>query len=154
MIRDGLPVGTMGAIRIVVTNIYDDVLQDSSILGGRAEIWMKDDPDVRAEIILGDSNVVTTGLLHGRILTIGVDTTLIMLRQWSHRTDSGVPFWDYLELVSGFTPGGEMYCISNPTRYIVRCSLRIFKSYGQVQFPDQEILLTYKVFGNHCLPAN
>jgi hypothetical protein len=150
VIRNGLPAGTMGAIQVSVTNVYDDVLQDSSILEGRVEVWMKDNPDVRAVILLTESDLVTYNLLNGGTLTIGVDTTLIMLRQWSHRTVSGVPVWEYVDLFPGVTPGGEGYCMSKPITFVVRCSLRVFKSYGQIQFPDQEIPLIYQVFGIQC----
>ena len=150
VIRNGLPAGTLGAVQIRVTNVYDDVLQDSSVLSGRVEIWMKQDPEVRAEFSLTQDDLVTYRMLGGGRLTIGVDTTLILLRQWSHRTVSGVPFWEYLPLFPGVTTHGEPFCISNPTTYVVRCSLRLFKSYGQIQFPDLEVQLTYQVFGIQC----
>lgn len=150
VIRNGFPAGTMGAVQIRVTNVYDDVLQDLSILEGRVEIWAKVNPEIRAVILLTESDLVTYNLLNGGTLTIGVDTTLIMLRQWSHRTVSDVPIWEYFPLFPGVSPGGEPYCISNPVTFVVRCSLRIFKSYGQIQFPDQEVTLTYQVFGIQC----
>jgi len=151
VIRGGVPAGTRGAIELRVTNLYDEVLQDSFVLEGRAEIWMKDNPVVRVEIPLTIDHVVTTGLLRGRLLTIGIDTTLIMRRQWDHRTDGGVPFWDYLELLPGATMDGERFCLSDTTTFVARCSLRIFKSYGQVQFPDLEFRQVYQVFGIECL---
>jgi hypothetical protein len=151
-IRDGVPVGTLGAVQISVTNVYDDVLQDSCVLEGRVEIWMKDRPEVRAEFLLTEIDLVTNSMLNRRTLTIGVDTTLIMLHQWAHRTVEGIPIWEYLDLSPGATMSGERYCISNPTAFIVRCSLRIFNSYGQIQIPDQEVILTYQVFGIECQP--
>lgn len=150
VIRGGAPTGTRGAIELRVTNVYDEVLQDSFVLEGRAEIWLKNNPEVRAEIPLTIDHVVTTGLFRGRLLTIGTDTTMIMRRQWSHRTDDGVPFWDYLTLVPKTTMGGEPFCQSDTATFMARCSLRIFKSYGQVQFPDLEFRQVYQVFGIEC----
>jgi hypothetical protein len=150
VIRDGVPMGTLGAIEIRVTNIYDDVLQDSSILEGRVEIWMKARPEVRAEILLTESDLVTYRLMNGKILTIGVDTTLVMLRQWTHRSVEGIPIWEYVDLDPGMTPGGMPYCISDPITFVIRCSLRVFKSYGQIQIDDKEVQLTYEVFSIQC----
>jgi hypothetical protein len=154
VVRGGLPAGTMGAIQINVTNVYDDVLQDSCVLEGRVEFWLKKDPSVRAEFLLTEADLVTYNLVDRTTLTIGVDTTLIMLHQWSHRTVDGVPLWEYLHLYPSATPRGEPCCISSPTPFIVRCSLRVFKSYGQIQFPDREVVLTYQVFGIECSPPD
>jgi len=150
VVRDGLPIGTMGAIQIDVTNVYDEVLQDSSILEGRVEIWMKDKPDVRAEVLLTDADLVTYRMLRGRYLTIGVDSTMVLLKQWSHHTVTGEAMWDHVRLYPAATTGGEPYCVSDPITFVVRCSLRVFKSSGQIQFPDQEVQLTYHVFGIQC----
>jgi hypothetical protein len=152
VIREGVPVGTLGAVEIHVTNVYDDVLQDSCVLEGRVQIWMKNNPEVRAEFLLTDPDLVTYRMLNNRTLTIGIDTTLIMLHQWSHRTVDGVPIWEYLVLSPGATMAGERFCISDGTTFIVRCSLRLFKSFGQIQIPDQEVTLTYQVFGIQCQP--
>ncbi len=149
-IRDSLPSGTTGAIEIHVTNIYDEVLQDSCILDGRAEIWIKSNPEVRTEFSFSANDVVTTGLLSGKILTIGPDVTLVMRHQWSRRTVEGIPIWNYLHLTPGSTMGGEAYCLSDTATFVVRASLRVFKSYGQIQFPDLEFRQVCMVFGIEC----
>jgi len=152
VVRDGVPVGTSGAIQINVTNVHDEVLQDSSSLRGRVEIWMKSNPEVRAVVLLTDADVVTGNLLNGRMLTINVGEMLVMLRRWPHQTVEGFNVWDYMELYPGTTMSGEPYCISKPITFVVRASLRVFKNYGQIQFPDQEVQLTYQVFDIACEP--
>lgn len=154
LIRDGQPGGKRGAIQVRVRNVHDEVLQDSAVLAGRVEIWVKDHPEARTVFPLSSADVVTRSMLTGRLLTIGVDSTLVIIRQWSHYTDDGNPFWAYANLYPDATIDGVPFCRSDPLTLIVRCSLRIFKTYGQVQFPDLEVSVSYQVFGYTCLPPD
>lgn len=151
-IRYEEPVHQQGALRIRVTNIYDEVLQDTAVLAGRLEIWVKGRPQARAILLLTISHLVTRKMLTGRLLTIGVDSTLEMFREWDHFTDSRIPVWQYARLYPDTTSGGALFCRSDPLTLVIRCSLRIFKSFGQIRLPDQEVTLTYHVFGYTCRP--
>ncbi len=146
----GEPVGLGGAIQIQVANVYTEVLQDTASLEGRAEVWLKDHPDVRGSFTFGSRDLTSLSVLQGSVLTLGVGSSCTLIKQWSHRTEDSIPMWEYVNLFPDTTPKGEPFCRSAPVTYVIRCALRVFKSVGQIQFDDQEFTLTYHVYGAQC----
>ncbi len=153
VIRNWEPVNIQGAIRVRVTNVYDEVLQDSAVLAGRVQVWVKGRPQIRGEFPLTISDLMTRKMMTGKILTIGVDSTLEMVHEWDYFDDRGdIPLWQYFTLYPDKTEGGTPFCRSDAITLVYRCSLRIFKRFGQVQFPDLEVPTTFHVFGYPCSP--
>ena len=149
-IRNGAPTGTAGGFEIRVTNIYDEVLQDSATVEATIDISLKDRPDIRTVVNADVGNLTTWEMLAGDILTIEPGSTAILLKQWTHRTQDGIPFWEYVPTFTAFTTGGVPYCQSDSVRYLVRGSVRLFKYAPSVLFPPQEISVTYQVFDLPC----
>ncbi len=151
VIRDWEPVNVQGSIRFRVTNLYDEVLQDSAILAGRVQVWIKGRPQIGADFPVTISDLMSRKMVTGKILTIGVDSTLEMVHKWDYFDDRGdIPIWQYLLLYPDKTEGGTPFCRSEPITLVFRCSLRIFKRFGQVRFPDLEVPVTFHVFGYTC----
>lgn len=154
VIRDWAPVNFQGGIRFRVTNLYDEVLQDSAVLEGRVQVWIKGRPQIRSEFPVTILDLMTRKMVAGRILTIGVDSTLEMVHVWDYFDDkSDRPMWQYTTLYPDQTEGGTPFCRSDPITLVFRCSLRIFKRFGQVQFPDLEVPVTFHIFGGYPCKA-
>ncbi len=151
VIRDWVPVNIQGSIRFRVTNLHDEVLQDSAILAGRVQVWIKGRPQIGADFPVTISDLMSRTLVTGKILTIGVDPTLEMVHRWDYFDDrSDIPIWQHLTLYPDKTEGGTQFCRSEAITLVFRCSLRIFKRFAQVRFPDLEVPVTFHVFGYYC----
>jgi hypothetical protein len=150
VIRDGAPVGTIGSLIAMVRNIYDEVLEDTATVDVVLTVALVDHPEVHGTVTLGANDVTTWQFFHQNLLTLKVDSTVVLEKQWTHRTDDGTPFWDYVRLTPKFTPAGEPYCASDPVRYRVQGRARLFKYAPAVELTPQEIVITYMIFGITC----
>lgn len=149
-IQNGAPTGTGGGFEIQVTNVYVEVLQDSATVGATLEISLKDRPEIRA-VVHADAGDLTTGeMVSGNIMTLEPGSTAILLKQWGHRTQDSIPFWDYVPTHPAFTAGGVPYCQSDTVRYVVQGSVRLFKYAPPLILSTQEFSLTYQIFDLPC----
>jgi hypothetical protein len=153
LIRDSLPPGLQGGFGANVKNVYTEVLQDTARVRMDVEVWLKDQPSVRATVHATEKDVSNGwSVLSYPMLTLGIDTAAIIQKQWSHRTDAGIPFWAYLDLSPGATMEGEPFCESSATQLVARATIQAFKNVQPVRIQETEFTLTYKVFGVHCPP--
>jgi hypothetical protein len=177
ILRDSVLQGTGGSFLAAVKNIYDEVLQDSGRIRLELDITMLNEP---RNIILtarrekaagapgGASRVRTVAytahveadeeyLLNWReykrgILTLGIDTSAVIQRQWDHKTSEGIPFWSLVNLYPMATPGGMPYLLSDTIRYRVEGTVQVFKVVQPQVLPAREVWMVYKIFEN-ALPA-
>jgi hypothetical protein len=149
-IRNGAPTGTSGAFEVTVTNIYDDVLQDSATVEVTLEVWLKDRPEIRTVVQADVGNLTTDSLVLGNIMTLEPNSTAIVLKQWNHRTQESIPFWDYVPTYLTYSTGGIPFCLSDPVHFVVRGSVRLFKYAPPLTLPDQEFSLVYQIFDLPC----
>lgn len=150
VIRDSLPVGTPGAFSSSVKNVFVEALEDTQRVRLDVEVWLKDQPTARATIHGTANDLVSRWLVHGSLLTLGIDTAAIVQKQWSHRTDAGIPFWNYGDMFPGATMAGELYCETTPLRFVARATVQAFKNVQPVRMPEFEFVLVYRVFGITC----
>ncbi len=153
VIRDSLPaVGDMtGAFRASVGNIYSEVLQDTEQVRVDIEVWLKDQPTARATIHASASDLVNSRMVQWNLLTIGIDSAAVVLKQWSHSTDAGIPFWNYSSgMTPGYTKSGEKYCLTTPLAFAGKAKFQVFKRVQPVVVPAFEFQLVYQVFGIAC----
>jgi hypothetical protein len=152
VIRDSLPLGLMGAFSSSVKNVYNEVLQDTERVRTDVEVWLKDLPAARATIHASSENLVNSRLVRGYFLTLGIDTAAVVQKQWTHRTDAGIPFWNYADMWPQMTMSGEFYCESAPLRFVGRATVQAFKNAQPVKLPEFEFVLVYRIFGITCIP--
>jgi hypothetical protein len=145
-VHDSLPAGLGGAFEARVLNLYDDVLQDTARVRLTLEIFFDDDPTQRAHVQADEADVTTWRLLQRGVLTMGVDTAVVIQKQWSHRTDAGVPFWSLVTLTPMVTLGGTPYLQSDPVRLTIQGTVQVFKVIQPLVIPPQKVELLYKIF--------
>jgi hypothetical protein len=174
ILRDSVLQGTGGSFLAVVKNIYDEVLQDSGRIRLKLDITMLNEPKgtiltagpaalsasasrVRtvahtAHVEADEEYLVNWREYKGGILTLGIDTSAVIRRQWDHKTSEGIPFWTLVNLYPGATPGGEAYLLSDTVRYRVEGTVQIFKVVQPQVLPAREVWMVYKIFEN-ALPG-
>ena len=80
VIRDTAGGASEGSFVLELKNLFDEVLQDSALVRGTIEVWLKNNPAQRRLIVCteGDlsSNVVRFGLA-----TLGVDSTAKLTKE-------------------------------------------------------------------------
>jgi hypothetical protein len=174
ILRDSVLQGSGGSFLAAVKNIYDEVLQDSGRIRLKLDITMLTPPkdtvllSPRAMPRVAPSRVRTvTHVAHVEadeqylvnwreyqkgILTLGIDTSAVILRQWDHKTSEGIPFWSLVNLYPMATPGGEPYLLSDTVRYRVEGTVQVFKVVQPQVLPAREVWMVYKIFEN-ALPG-
>ena len=149
----GVPANVTGAFRVRIGNLHNEVLQDTIGSLVTLEIWWKEHPEVASTIKLGASDLANGGLLKGRVLTLPTDSAAIFIHQWSHKTDDGTPFWNYLFSNPVNPPyPQEPYCQTERMTIVVRGTAQLFHSTGPLYFSEQEFHLAYAVYGESCRP--
>jgi hypothetical protein len=177
ILRDSVLQGVGGAFLAAVKNVYDEVLQDSGRIRLNLDITMLNQPkdtvlmagpNSPAMYRAGASRARTVAhtvhveadeeyLLNWReykrgILTLGIDTSAVIQRQWDHKTSEGIPFWSLVNLYPMATPGGEPYLLSDTIRYRVEGTVQVFKVVQPQVLPAREVWMVYKIFEN-ALPG-
>lgn len=174
ILRDSVLQGSGGSFLAAVKNIYDEVLQDSGRIRLELDITLMNPPKnaallaARAGLSAGPFRARTFAhtahveaneeyLLNWReyqkgILTLGIDTSAVILRQWDHKTSEGIPFWSLVNLSPAATPGGEPYLMSDTVRYRVEGTVQVFKVVQPQVLPAREVWMVYKIFEN-ALPG-
>jgi hypothetical protein len=153
VMRDSLPAaGDMtGGFRASVENVYTEVLQDTEQVRLDVEVWLKDQPAARATIHATANDLVNIRMVQWNLLTIGIDSAAVVLKQWSHHTDAGIPFWNYASgMTPGYTKSGEKYCQTTPLKFAGRAKIQVFKRVQPVVVPAFEFQLVYQVFDIAC----
>lgn len=89
--------GSSGELIMQVENVYTDVLQDTALVQATVTMYLKDQPGQVSTLTADDNDIVNYfQVLEGRILTLGVDTSVVMAKVSQYRTGAGVPLWNSL----------------------------------------------------------
>lgn len=146
VIRDGVVPTWIGAVEGSLLNTYSEVLQGDARVSGTVEIWLTADPAQRVTFTLGPADLLTDWILTFTTVTLGVDSAAVFYRQWTHRTDSGRWFWEFVRLTNRLTPRGEPYRESDPVRLTGRATLQILDRIQRKRTPDVTFTLVYHLF--------
>jgi len=150
-IDGGVATSGSGAFFLGLTNLYEDVLDGPARVVGRVEVWFRDNPSQRTTVVAGVLDVLNSGIIVGNTATLRVDSTMRMFKQWSHKTDSNIPFWEFVRMSPMVTPGGVPYCQSEPVHMVARASIQLFEHTAPELTGEIHFVLVYKVFGIQCL---
>ena len=149
-INKGAPTGTAGAFQISVANIYNDVLQDSATVEVSLDVWIKDQPAAHT-IVTADAGNLRTGQLAGHgLITLEPGTPAVLLKQWSHRTQDSIPFWDYVTTHRAMTTGGVPFCESDTVDIVSQGTVRLFKYAPALTLQQKEFKVVYQIFDLPC----
>jgi hypothetical protein len=127
-------------VSLNVKNIFDETFQLPGQPKGTLEIILKREPHYRKTVTIDENNLITTGVYNSfaHTMTINSDQTLSLLYKWYFVDDSEV-FLPY----SVFTPKGGGQGNAMPEVFIIKGSIQIFDTIGQVLFQPIEYTLNY-----------
>ena len=142
------PYPDQGAFDIQARNVYSEVLQDSAGIRLDLDVWLKSDSTQRGVVRGTAANLWTTWLLRNGLLTLGPDSTARIFTQWSHRTNTNIPFWTLVPLGERTNARGVPFLQSDTVVYVARGSVQFFKNLA-TQFIDPfEFKLVYQIYGD------
>ena len=150
VIRDSIAQQTSGGFYLELKNVFDEVLQDSACVRAEIEVWLRDQPERRGVATCNETNLINGRIIASGITTLDVDSAAKFIKQWSHRTDDGVPFWSFSRLHQRFTPLGIPYCESDSLSFVARGSVQVFKHVQPQRTAEISFSLVYQVFGIEC----
>lgn len=145
ILEDSISVGRGGTINMDVTNLYDEVLQDTAQIRGTVDVWMRTDTTRRATIRFDERALLSGGALQHHVLTIRVNQKIYFAHQWSHRTDDSVYFWRFANLTLYYDGQGRPYYASDTLLMAARGSLQVFKKVQPIQLPEVHYSIWYFV---------
>jgi hypothetical protein len=145
-IRGGQATSLAGSFLIKLMNEYDEVLQGEARVQVSVSIYYKPNPSLSQTVTYGADDLLNGWLVSSGVLTLGVDTAAVFLRQWSHHTSDGTPFWQFVDLTPRTTAKGEPYLESDPMHFVARASVQVFKNVQPLQTREIEFTLVYDVF--------
>jgi len=143
ILEDSVNSGRGGIVNMDVTNIYDEVLQDTAKIRGTLEIWMRTDPTKRATVTFDERALQNISSLFRGVLTIRVNERIFFVHQWSHRTDEGEYFWRYVPLTPKVDSQGNEYLESDTLYMAARASIQVFKKVQPIQLPEIHYTMFY-----------
>ncbi len=149
VIQDGTGAAREGSFVLELKNLFDEVLQDSALVRGTIEIWLKNNPSQRRLIICTEGDVSNNVVRFG-LATLGVDSSARLTKAWNHKTDEGIPFWSFGRLSPRISHGGVPYCESDPLQFVASATVQLFKNVQPERTQQIEFSLTYWVFGIQC----
>ena len=126
-----------------VTNIYDEVLQDTALIRGTVEIWMRTDTTKHATVTFDERALQSITSLFRGVLTIRANEKIFFAHQWSQRTDEGVYFWRYVPISLKYDSQGNPYFLSDTLYMAARASIQVFKKVQPIKLPEQRYSMFY-----------
>jgi hypothetical protein len=141
------PSDLAGSVIVSLKNVYTEVLQESSLVRARVQIWLKEDPSVRAEIIAGENDLVNYQIVHFNVATLEPNSSALFLKQWNHQTSDGRFFWCFAHRYhEGFTQLGERYLLTDTLRFVAQADVQLFKNVQPRKTGQVEFDLGYRIF--------
>lgn len=152
-VRDGVPLGGAGVISLAMTNVHDEVLDDSAAIEIDLDVWLKSNPAVRAHLRFDEAYLTTSGALAGGILTMRPNSPVAFYYPWSHRASDGTTFWDHLRLTQRYTREGVPFCESDTVTLSAIGEVRLFPRIAPAPFPERDFKIVYRIYNVLCPPV-
>jgi hypothetical protein len=128
-------------------NLYDDVLDEEEGVGGAIVVMVRGRPDMRRTIPIRVDDLVSTRMLYGSHLAIGVDSAVTFAVYWNQLADDGKPFWNvargYREM---YTPLGVKYYESDSLDFEATGTLKVFKKLPAITLPTIRFRAMYQLW--------
>jgi len=141
------PDGIYGAFFLQLKNTYVEVLQESALVKGDIEVWLRDHPAYRAVVHADGRDLMNSWIIRAKIATLGPDSSANFLRQWNHHATDGAPFWAFARFTEGrLPPFGEKYYLSDSVFIVAKARLQIFQPVYPEETPERTFALRYRIF--------
>jgi hypothetical protein len=143
ILEDSLIIGRGGEITIDVTNIYDEVLQDSAQIKGVVEFWVEKNPTLRTTVTFDQRALQNISTLFKGVLTLRVSQRIFFSTSWSQRTDSGEFFWRYVPVTELVDGRGKPYLLSDTLFMAARATIQVYQKVQPLRISEIHYPMTY-----------
>ncbi len=143
ILEDSVSSGRGGLITMEVTNVHDEVLQDTALIRGTVELWMRTDTTKRATITFDERALQNITTLFRGVLTIRTGEKIYFVHQWSQRSDEGEFFWRYVPVSEKRDSQGNLYLLSDSLYMSARASIQVFKKVQPMKMPERQYTMFY-----------
>ena len=140
---DGAPIRTAGSYIAYLKNSHDEALQKEADIRATITVFMAKSPHVRRTILVPPE--LAHPALDGRLLTLLPGDSARFLVVWDQKTDTGVPFWEYVPLTLVQTPLGDYYD-SDPIEFVAQASIQVFDGVQPRTSPPIYYTSKYRLF--------
>ncbi|MBK7259902.1 MAG: hypothetical protein IPI01_19300 [Ignavibacteriae bacterium] len=141
--RDGAPVGTDGAVEIMITNQYDEVLSDSEDVQAEVVIFQSSHPGRRDTIHATKDDIQDPSMLIRYLLAIPPTKPLEILRQWPHRFSGDSTFISAADEDTVFQEKG-VEVTAYKVRFTISARVKLFKKRQSVIIEETPFTVFYR----------
>jgi len=145
VVTNGAIGSTAGGFVSRVTNLYNDVLEDTGLVKVDYTVVMEDQPEHVATFTATQNNVLSTEVLNGRLVTLKPNQDIVVRYRWNNHTSADLPIWSLVTLHPGSDPGGRAYLQSDPVSFQVTCSIRTYKRVPAIVIGPKRIIVIYRI---------
>jgi hypothetical protein len=134
-------------INIGVKNTFDETLQDVASIDGKVELFLENQPDVKATLPIKDINVVGNFIDANNILTLDPDTTMWFKTSWKYKFDDGTWAFSRIKYSESQKPGarpGTMLRVHDPAVLKVKANVRLFRAVNPARSKEISATLNFE----------
>jgi hypothetical protein len=132
-LSDSTVFGNSGALIMQVRNTYTDVLSDSEQIQANVTLYLQSQPGPTATLSADRNDVPNSHqILRGNILTLGVDTSVVMIKVSQYKTSSGMPIWGLLPFTF-HQVGNASWNEAAPQILVADALIQAFKKYPAIR---------------------
>ncbi len=148
-------------VSVTVTNLFDEVLQDSAVVRGNVVIWDIDRPTRRCTLDLRKASISPSPVAPGDVLTVLPHAKVALQTSWNQQSDTlisgSTPPW-FFEGVSVASKGIQYYrdnprssyrsvTTLDPVRLGAQATVQIFAKAGRVVSSIDTVSIVYILYG-------
>jgi hypothetical protein len=133
-----VPRGNVAALKVNVTNLFNEYMADDEQIEVEVRVYMKDHPERSAVVTMSKDELMTTGVLSHGVLAIAPHQVITIATQWSHNAQGKSFFsWAILDGISAVnvaTGSGKSFQ-AFPVHLMLQASIKVFKSRPTEYYP-------------------
>ncbi len=115
----------------IITNLYEETFEGKVEIVGKAHVWMKKTPSIRATIAISNHHLAPPSNIVGDVLTIDPGGRCALKVYWYLLLDDGRNLLDLLDY-SGSTASGGLIR-SKPELFVMDAEIKLFNQLGYLQ---------------------
>ncbi|OPZ64611.1 MAG: hypothetical protein BWY83_03156 [bacterium ADurb.Bin478] len=115
----------------IITNLYEETFEGKVQIVGKAHVWMKKTPSIRATIAIGNHHLAPPSKIVGDVLTIDPGGRCALKVYWYLLLDDGRNLLDLLDYSGNAATGGLIR--SKPELFVMDAEIKLFNQLGYLQ---------------------
>ncbi|NLP09026.1 hypothetical protein GX408_01380 [bacterium] len=115
----------------IITNLYEETFEGKVEIVGKAHVWMKKTPSIRATVAISNHHLAPPSKISGNVLTIDPGGRCVLKVYWYLMLDDGRNLLDLLDYSGSAASGGLIR--SKPELFVMDAEIKLFNQLGYLQ---------------------